>query len=57
MKRRRADLDGALESRASGKSPRFSSSNAAWLLQNPHERYNSSESMPKKEIPIRGNRC
>jgi hypothetical protein len=27
-------------------------SNAAWLLQNPQERYNSSESVPKKEIPI-----
>jgi hypothetical protein len=29
----------------------FSTSNAAWLLQNPQERYNSSESVPKKEIP------
>src|ERR1019366_3619099 len=33
-------------------SPRFSTSNAAWLLQNPQERYNSSESVPKKEIPV-----
>ena len=46
----RNNLNYAVEFTAARNRPVLTS-NAAWLLQNPQERYNPSESVPKKEIP------